>query len=287
MLHRIHECLPGAGVLVVDDGSPDGTAALVTAVAAELPDVHLLSRASKSGLGSAYRAGFAWGLERGYDACIEIDADFSHDPAALPTLVAPLDEGYDVVIGSRYVEGGSIPNWAWHRHLLSRWRQRLRVGRPRSRRGRFDGGLPGLLGPDPAPARPRPHPGRGLRVPDRDDVPVAPVRRRHHRSADQVRRPRGRRVEDVLVHRGRGARPGDVLGPRAGSCTACSIASAGSRRKSSSASAGSGGLGVVGASTNPGTGAHASAGAGAVAGSGAGQPVSAAATDSEDPVRSA
>jgi dolichol-phosphate mannosyltransferase len=120
MLRRICECLPGAGVLVVDDGSPDGTADLVKAVAAELPDVHLLSRTSKSGLGSAYRAGFAWGLEHGYDACIEIDADFSHDPAALPTLVAPLGEGYDLVIGSRYVEGGSIPNWAWHRHLLSR-----------------------------------------------------------------------------------------------------------------------------------------------------------------------
>jgi dolichol-phosphate mannosyltransferase len=107
-------------VLVVDDGSPDGTGDLVKAVAAELPDVHLLSRAAKSGLGSAYRAGFTWGLERGYDACIEIDADFSHDPAALPSLVAPLEAGFDVAIGSRYVEGGSIPNWAWHRHLLSR-----------------------------------------------------------------------------------------------------------------------------------------------------------------------
>jgi dolichol-phosphate mannosyltransferase len=120
MLHRIRECLPEAGVLVVDDGSPDGTAALVETVASELADVHLMRRSAKSGLGSAYRAGFAWGLERGYDAFVEIDADFSHDPAALPGLLAPLAQGYDVSIGSRYVEGGSIPNWAWHRHLLSR-----------------------------------------------------------------------------------------------------------------------------------------------------------------------
>ena len=121
MLLRIHECLPEAGVLVVDDGSPDGTAGIVKKVAAERPYVHILERAVKSGLGSAYRTGFAWGLERGFDAFVEIDADFSHDPAALPQVVAPLAEGFDVSIGSRYVEGGSIPNWAWHRHLLSRW----------------------------------------------------------------------------------------------------------------------------------------------------------------------
>ncbi len=120
MLRRIHECLPAAGILVVDDGSPDGTADIVRTVAAADPGVHLLTRGGKSGLGSAYRAGFAWGLERGYDAFVEIDADFSHDPAALPSLLAPLEEGFDVSIGSRYVEGGSIPNWAWHRHLLSR-----------------------------------------------------------------------------------------------------------------------------------------------------------------------
>jgi dolichol-phosphate mannosyltransferase len=120
ILHRIRASLPEAGILVVDDGSPDGTGDLVKAVAGDLPDVHLLARTEKAGLGSAYRAGFAWGLARGYDACIEMDADFSHDPAALPSVVAPLAQGYDVSIGSRYVEGGTIPNWAWHRHLLSR-----------------------------------------------------------------------------------------------------------------------------------------------------------------------
>ncbi|HVB92029.1 MAG TPA: polyprenol monophosphomannose synthase [Acidimicrobiales bacterium] len=120
ILGRVRESLPEAGILVVDDGSPDGTGDLVKAMSSELPDVHLLSRAAKSGLGSAYRAGFAWGLERGYDAFIEMDADFSHDPSALPGVLAPLGEGSDVSIGSRYVKGGTIPNWAWHRHLLSR-----------------------------------------------------------------------------------------------------------------------------------------------------------------------
>jgi dolichol-phosphate mannosyltransferase len=120
ILRRVRESLPDAGILVVDDGSPDGTGDLVKAVGAELADVALLARTEKSGLGSAYRAGFAWGLERGYDAFIEMDADFSHDPGALPSIVAPLSEGFDVSIGSRYVEGGTIPNWAWHRHLLSR-----------------------------------------------------------------------------------------------------------------------------------------------------------------------
>jgi dolichol-phosphate mannosyltransferase len=120
ILRRIADSLPEAGVLVVDDGSPDGTGDLVKAVAAELPDVHLMARSEKSGLGSAYRAGFAWGLQQGYDALIEMDADFSHDPAVLPAILAPLTDGFDLSIGSRYVKGGAIPNWARHRHLLSR-----------------------------------------------------------------------------------------------------------------------------------------------------------------------
>jgi len=119
ILRRIAEVLPAAGVLVVDDGSPDGTGDLVKSVAVELPDVHLMARAGKAGLGSAYRSGFVWGMDNGYDVLIEMDADFSHDPGALPALVEPLTQGYDVAIGSRYVEGGHVPNWARHRHLLS------------------------------------------------------------------------------------------------------------------------------------------------------------------------
>lgn len=119
VLRRVHDEVPDAGILVVDDGSPDGTADLAEKVGVEIPEINVLRRQAKAGLGSAYRAGFAWGMLNGYEACVEMDADFSHDPAALPALLAPLADGYEVVIGSRYVPGGSIPTWSWHRHLLS------------------------------------------------------------------------------------------------------------------------------------------------------------------------
>ncbi|HXW38338.1 MAG TPA: polyprenol monophosphomannose synthase [Acidimicrobiales bacterium] len=120
VLRRVRRALPEASVLVVDDGSPDGTADIAERVGKELGNVDVLRRHEKAGLGSAYRAGFRWGLERGFEACVEMDSDLSHEPEALPGLVAPLAAGYEVVIGSRYVPGGRIPNWSWHRRLLSR-----------------------------------------------------------------------------------------------------------------------------------------------------------------------
>jgi dolichol-phosphate mannosyltransferase len=120
VLRHIRRAMPEAGVLVVDDGSADGTGHMAEQLAKELDGIEVLHRTSKSGLGSAYRAGFAWGLERGWDVLIEMDADLSHNPDSLPALVAPLGDGYDLVVGSRYVPGGSIPNWKWHRRLLSR-----------------------------------------------------------------------------------------------------------------------------------------------------------------------
>jgi dolichol-phosphate mannosyltransferase len=120
VLRRIRAALPAATVLVVDDGSPDGTADAAEVLGKELGNVEILRREAKAGLGSAYRAGFRWGLDRGFDACIEMDADLSHEPEALPSLVAPLADGRELVIGSRYIPGGVIPNWTWHRRLLSR-----------------------------------------------------------------------------------------------------------------------------------------------------------------------
>jgi dolichol-phosphate mannosyltransferase len=119
-LEQVRAALPDAGILVVDDGSPDGTADLVEKISPDLGAVSVLRRSAKSGLGSAYRAGFAWGLAQGYEAFVEIDADFSHDPASLPSLVAPVEAGHEVVIGSRYVPGGTIPNWSLLRRLISR-----------------------------------------------------------------------------------------------------------------------------------------------------------------------
>jgi dolichol-phosphate mannosyltransferase len=120
VLRRVRASVPLATVLVVDDGSPDGTAEMAETLGKEIGGIEVMRRHRKSGLGSAYRDGFRWGLDHGFDACVEMDADLSHEPEALPTLVAALCGPVEVVVGSRYVDGGSIPNWAWHRRLLSR-----------------------------------------------------------------------------------------------------------------------------------------------------------------------
>jgi dolichol-phosphate mannosyltransferase len=125
VLRRARTALPDAHLLVVDDDSPDGTGDVVEAVAAELGQIHLLRRDAKSGLGSAYRAGFAWGIERGDEILCQMDADLSHDPAALPEIVGPVAAGdADIVIGSRYVPGGSIPHWPRLRRALSKYGNR-------------------------------------------------------------------------------------------------------------------------------------------------------------------
>jgi dolichol-phosphate mannosyltransferase len=124
VLTRLRGAAPEVDVLVVDDNSPDGTADLARAAAAELGQIDVLVRPKKDGLGNAYRHGFRIGLDRGYDRLVQMDADLSHDPAALPSLLAELDAGSAAVIGSRYVPGGSIPHWPWHRRALSKWGNR-------------------------------------------------------------------------------------------------------------------------------------------------------------------
>src|SRR5512142_2276400 len=110
----------GTDVLVVDDASPDGTGALADALAETHPGrVSVLHRQGKLGLGSAYLEGFRLGLGRGYDAVCEMDADGSHDPSALPLLLAEAERGADVAIGSRRVAGGQVVGWGPHRHLMS------------------------------------------------------------------------------------------------------------------------------------------------------------------------
>ncbi len=128
VLRRLRDACPKASVLVVDDSSPDGTAQLAEKIAEELGEVEVLRRPAKSGLGSAYRDGFKHGLVNGFDIMVEMDSDLSHDPAALPVLLEMVEAGTDLVIGSRYVPGGSIPAWSWYRRALSKWGNRYAAG---------------------------------------------------------------------------------------------------------------------------------------------------------------
>ena len=118
-LSRVRASAPHADVLVVDDGSPDGTGKIADALAHEDSHIHVLHRAEKAGLGAAYIAGFDWGLDAGYDVLVEMDADGSHAPEQLPRLLGALAHA-DLVLGSRWVPGGAVVNWPASRHVLSR-----------------------------------------------------------------------------------------------------------------------------------------------------------------------
>lgn len=124
MLRAIRAAAPDVDVLVIDDASPDGTAEVAERVGAEVGRVEVLRRAVKDGLGNAYRAGFRRAIDDGAEVLVTLDADFSHDPAVIPTLLAEVEAGADLVVGSRYVPGGSTPHWPLHRRMLSRYGNR-------------------------------------------------------------------------------------------------------------------------------------------------------------------
>jgi dolichol-phosphate mannosyltransferase len=129
----VRSALPDADLLIVDDDSPDGTGALADAYAERDPKVRVLHRPGKLGLGTAYVQAFSRGMAEGYDRFFEMDADLSHDPRYLADFVRALDEGYDVVIGSRNVPGGGVEGWGPGRHFISKggsWYSQTILGLP-------------------------------------------------------------------------------------------------------------------------------------------------------------
>ncbi|NLD77270.1 MAG: polyprenol monophosphomannose synthase [Acidimicrobiales bacterium] len=125
LLRAVRAQVPDTDIVVLDDDSPDGTGKLAEEIADELGRITVLHRAGKEGLGAAYREGFSWALARPYDVIVQMDCDLSHDPAELPALIGLVAAGeVDCAIGSRYVQGGSTPNWPLHRRMLSRYGNR-------------------------------------------------------------------------------------------------------------------------------------------------------------------
>ena len=123
---RVHA--PDVGILVVDDNSPDGTADIVERISVEIGDMTVLRRPGKAGLGAAYRAGMRTAIDGGAEICVQMDADFSHDPAEIPNLISAVEHGVDLAVGSRYVPGGITENWPRKRRMLSRWGNRYASG---------------------------------------------------------------------------------------------------------------------------------------------------------------
>jgi glycosyltransferase involved in cell wall biosynthesis len=128
LCRQVRKVAPDAEILVVDDSSPDGTAALADQLGVDLGQIRVVRQATKNGLGAAYRAGLRAAIADGADICVQMDADLSHDPAILPALIANVEHGADLAIGSRYVPGGITTNWPWRRRWLSRWGNRYAAG---------------------------------------------------------------------------------------------------------------------------------------------------------------
>ena len=128
VIREVRATTPEVNILVVDDGSPDGTAGRVDELAAELGRIEVLRRPAKSGLGNAYRAGLRHAIDSGAEICVQMDADLSHDPAVLPALLSNVEHGADLAIGSRYVPGGRTVDWPRKRRMLSRWGNRYAAG---------------------------------------------------------------------------------------------------------------------------------------------------------------
>ncbi len=214
VLRRVRAAAPRADVLVIDDSSPDGTADIARAMDLELGGVSVICRPAKLGLGSAYREGFRLGRELGYEALVEMDSDLSHEPSDVPRLLGSLDAAADLVIGSRYVPGGSVPDLALapsYTLVLRQPLRRLHASTPRAGCHRRFSRLPGGRS---RPNRHRLGPDRGLWVPGRDDAPGDGGGGHHRRGSDPVRRPPPGHLEDVCADRHRSPDPGYMVGPQ-------------------------------------------------------------------------
>ena len=218
---------PTAGILIVDDGSPDGTADLAE---------HARSASSATSTCSAGPARTGWArpigpglrpaIDDGAEICVQMDADLSHDPAVLPALIANVEHGADLAIGSRYVPGGITENWPRRRRWLSRWGNRYAAGVLGLAINDATAGYRAYRAEALETMDVRNGRGRGVRLPDRDDVPTGARRRQGRRVPDHVSRSHRGRVEDVGRHHQRGAGAGRSS---CGSPTSAAVVGVGAR----------------------------------------------------------
>ena len=212
-LRAVRQAVPEADVLVVDDNSPDGTAALAEETASELGRIKVLHRAGKQGLGAAYRHGFTTAFDEGYEAIVSMDSDFSHDPGAIPTMLQLVADGADAVIGSRYVPGGATVDWPLRRRLLSKWGNRYTAAVLRLPVRDCTSGFRAYRADALRAIDPGIDDRRGLRLPDRAGPQADRQRVDDRRDADHVPRSAVRHLEDVGPDHRRVDAAGHQVGP--------------------------------------------------------------------------